>query len=179
MKPRNPPSTEYAFGYTEQPASGNAINGLGETNRGRARHVFHNATGGTLPFDALDDFFGYINPWSVVRHMLANAWQLRRQDGPVAPKRISATDPAAMAETIKSAARSRCAELVGVTAVPDIALYEGRDTPFKFAICLGLSMSRDAMVHVPQEPAAVEVMRSGGVRCRNRSGIGGRRRQLS
>ncbi len=65
-----------------------------------------------------------------------------------------------MAETIKSAARSIGAELVGVTEVPEEALYEGRDTPFKFAICLGLSMNRDAMVHVPQEPAAVEVMRS-------------------
>ncbi len=86
MKPRNPPAPEYAFGYKEQPASGNDINGLGETRRHRARHVFHNATGGPLPFDALDEFFGYINPWSVVRHMLANAWQLRRQDGPVAQK---------------------------------------------------------------------------------------------
>ncbi len=160
MKPRNPPAPEYAFGYKEQPASGNAINGLGETTRGRARHVFHNATGAPLPFDALDEFFGYINPWSVVRHMLANAWQLRRQNGPVAPKRVPAADPGAMAETIKAAARSMGAELVGVTEVPEEALYEGRDTPFKFAICLGLSMNRDAMVQAPQEPAAVEVMRS-------------------
>ena len=160
MKPRNPPSPEYAFGYKEQPASGNDINGLGETGRHRARHVFHNATGTPLPFDALDEFFGYINPWSVVRHMLANAWQLRRQDGPVAPKRVTTADPAAVAETVKSAARSMGAELVGVTEVPEQALYEGRDTPFKFAICLGLSMNRDAMVQAPQEPAAVEVMRS-------------------
>ena len=45
MRPDNPPPPEYAFGYKEPPQSGNEINGLGQREQTRARHVFHNATG--------------------------------------------------------------------------------------------------------------------------------------
>lgn len=160
MRPCDPPAATYAFGYRRSPRSGNAINGLGETTRSRARHVFHNAGSEPMPWQALDDFFSLINPWPVVRHMLANTWQLRRQDGPVATSRREIADPAAAAAEIKAIALELGASLVGVTRIDEMALYEGHAVPHEFAICIGLAMDRDEMRFAPQPRAAVEVMRS-------------------
>jgi NAD-dependent dihydropyrimidine dehydrogenase PreA subunit len=160
MRPRKPPKPTYAFSYRNPPESGNAVNGVGETEFRRARHVFHNATGEELAWKALDDFFSYVNPWGVVRHMLANTWLLRRQEGPVAPERRDVTDPERMAQDIKSKARELGASLVGLTRVTERALYEGHEAPFPHCVSLGLAMDRGEMRHAPQERAAVEVMRT-------------------
>jgi epoxyqueuosine reductase len=159
IKPENPPPPNYHFGYHHQPRSGNEINGLNETAFRRARHVFHNAGSAPLDWQALDDFFGLSAPWSMVRHVIANAWQLRNKDGRVNPKQRSVSDAAAMAAEIKSRAKALGAELVGVARITDEALYEGVSLPFATAICIGLSMDREQMAHIPQEPAGVEVMR--------------------
>jgi len=92
--------------------------------------------------------------------MLANSWVLRNRDGAVADTRRDVTDPVACAGEIKAQARRLGADLVGITPVTEAALYEGREAPYPTAICLGLAMDREEMVHVPQERAAVEVMRS-------------------
>jgi NAD-dependent dihydropyrimidine dehydrogenase PreA subunit len=160
MKLDNPPPPTYAFGYRQPPQSGNEINGLGVTDKVRARHVFHNATGEELPWNALDEFFSQINVWGVVKHMLANVWQLRRQDGPVSRPRIKVDDPAATAAEIKVRAIELGAGLVGITEIVEEAAYEGYTVPYKYAICIGLPMDRAEMVHVPHERAAVEVMRA-------------------
>jgi epoxyqueuosine reductase QueG len=160
MKPDNPPPPDYAFGYKKPPISGNTINGLGVAEKTPAKHVFHNATGERLPWEALDDFFSVINPWSVVKHMLANTWQLRRQDGPVAETRLAVTDPAALATEIKAEAKRLGAGLVGIARVSENALYEDYDVPFEFAICIGLAMDYEEMSHAPQPRAAAEVMRT-------------------
>ena len=67
IRPQDPPAPQYAFGYVESPRSGNEINGLGERKRRQATAVFHNAGDAQLDWQALDDFFGLINPWRVVR----------------------------------------------------------------------------------------------------------------
>lgn len=160
MKPKNPPLPEYAFGYKFPPRSGNKINGLSETRKRRARHVFHSATGEGLDWKALDDFFSQINPWSVARHILANAWQLRNQEGSVSNKRVKADDPQATSADIKSEAKRLGAGLVGITEITDEALYEGHEVPYRFAVSIGVPMDRKEMKFVPQERAAVEVMRT-------------------
>jgi epoxyqueuosine reductase len=160
MRPENPPPSTYAFSYQNPPRSGNAINGLGEMEPRRASHVFHDASGEELDWKALDDFFSFINPWGVVRHMLANTWSLRRQEGPVAKARQPVEDPRAMAEQIKAKAKDLGAGLVGLTTVTESALYEGCEAPYPNAICIGLGMNRVEMEHAPQKRAAVEVMRT-------------------
>jgi epoxyqueuosine reductase QueG len=160
VKPQNPPPATFAFGYKNPPPSGNDINGLGVSEQVQARHVFHNATGEALPWNALDEFFSQINVWGVVKHMLANVWQLRRQDGPLSQPKVKVDDPAAMAAEIKMTATDLGAALVGITEVSDEALYEGHEVPYRYAICLGLPMDREEMGHVPHERAAVEVMRA-------------------
>jgi NAD-dependent dihydropyrimidine dehydrogenase PreA subunit len=160
MRPHNPPPPTYAFGYKRSPESGNAVNGVGVAEKFPTRHVFHNATGEDLPWNALDNFFGYINPWPVVRHMLANTWQLRRQTGPVTRHREPVDDPGAMAKKVKLWARQLGAGLVGITTITDDAVYAGHEVPFKRAICIGIPMDRAEMCHAPQQRAAVEVMRA-------------------
>jgi len=154
------PPPRYAFGYRRPPESGNAINGVGEARRVRARPVFHASGGEPLAWKALDDFFSLINPWRVVRHVLFNTWQLRRSDGPVARERREVADPAAMAVEIKAIVRRLGASLVGVAEVTDEALYEGREPGLRHAICLGLEMDPHEMSFAPQARAAAEVMRT-------------------
>lgn len=160
MKPHKPPPATYAFGYKTPPQPGNEINGLGVKEKIRAKHVFHDAGGGDLPWHALDEFFSYISSWGIVKHILANVWQLRRQDGPVNRKRREVNDPEAMAAEIKAKAKELGAELVGVTHMSDEAVYEGCEVSFKYAICIGLSMDRQEMSQVPHERAGIEVMRT-------------------
>jgi epoxyqueuosine reductase len=160
VRPDSPPPPVYAFGYLSPPVSGNAINGLGQSEKTRARKVFHSSSGEPLAWKALDDFFSIINPWRVVRHVLFNTWQLRRSDGPVSPTRREVSDPAAMAAEMKAFARSLGAPLVGVAEVTEDALYEGRDPGLRYAIVLGLPMDWEEMQHAPQPRAAAEVMRT-------------------
>ena len=160
IRPAEPPPPEYAFGYRRPPRSGNEINGLGEAERRQARHVFHSAGGPPLDWQALDDFFGMISPWSVLRHVIGNAWQLRNKDGPVNAERRPVTDPKAMAREIKDRARELGADLVGITRVTEAELYEGHRVPYETAISIGLTMDRDEMAHVPHVRAAAEVMRA-------------------
>jgi epoxyqueuosine reductase QueG len=160
MKPHDPPPPTYAFGYRRPPVSGNAINGLGESQRRRARPVFHASGGPPLAWKALDDFFSVINPWRVVRHVLANTWQLRRSDGPVHPVRRDVSDPAATSAEVKALARSLGAGLVGVAELTEQDLYEGREPGLARAIVMAVPMDREEMRFVPQPRAAVEVMRT-------------------
>jgi epoxyqueuosine reductase len=160
MRPCAPPPPTYAFGYRRPPVSGNAINGLGEAAARRARPVFHASGGPPLAWKALDDFFSMINPWPVLRHVLANTWQLRRSDGPVHPVRRVVSDPVAMREEIKALAGSLGASAAGVAEVTEDDLYEGRDPKLARAICMAIPMSREEMRFAPQPRAAAEVMRT-------------------
>jgi len=160
VRPLDPPKATYSFGHRSAPRPGNEINGLGLEEKVRATPVFHSSQANAVEWQALDDFFSFINPWPVVRHMVLNTWQLRRQDGPVARDRREVSDPGAMAADIKSAARRAGASLVGVTRVTEEDLYAGREVPYEYAICIGLEMDRDEMAHVPQPRAAAEVLRS-------------------
>jgi epoxyqueuosine reductase len=160
MRPKSPPPPVYGFGYRQPPRSGNAINGVGEAHRSRARQVFHSSSGEPLAWKALDDFFSLINPWRVVKHVLLNTWQLRRSDGPVARAKRDVPDAAAMAREVKTLARALGADVVGVAEVREDSLYEGREPGLRTAVVLGLAMDREEMLHAPQARAAAEVMRS-------------------
>lgn len=160
MRPQAPPPPTYGFGYLSPPPSGNAINGLGETRPRRARQVFHSGSGEPIAWKALDDFFSLINPWRVVRHVIANTWQLRRSDGPIQPERRPVSDPAAMTTEVRALALNLGAGQVGVARVGEDALFEGREPGLRFAVCLALPMDPDEMRFVPQPRAAVEVMRT-------------------
>ena len=159
MRPQQPPTPEYAFGYRRPPRSGNEINGLGVADKVRATPVFHRH-GEATDWQALDDFFSFINPWSVVVNMVRNTWQLRRSDGPVAGTRREVDDAAAMAAEVKGIARQAGAALVGITRITEEDLYVGREMSYEYAVCIGLDMVYEEMAFAPQKRAAVEVMRA-------------------
>ncbi len=160
MRPLDPPPPEYSFGYRSPPQSGNDINGLGVAEKVRARPVFHHSQGKPIAWQALDDFFSSVSSWTVIREIVFNTWQLRRQDGAVRKERRVVDDRDAMAAQIKLEAKRAGAALVGITNVTDEDLYEGRQVPYQYAICIGLDMNRDEMLCAPQDRAAVEVMRA-------------------
>ena len=160
LRPYKPPPPSYAFAYKSPPRSGDAINGHGSTEKRRAGYVFHNAGSARLEWQALDDFFGMINPWPVVRHVIGNAWQLRNRNGAVNRRRVEVADAAVMAAQIKAKARKLGADLVGIAEVSEETLFEGRDAPHRFCICIGLSMNQEEMQYVPHVRAATEVMRA-------------------
>ena len=64
-----------------------------------------------------------------------------------------------MAAEIKDEALRAGAALVGITRITEEDLYEGREVPYEYAICIGLDMNRAEMAHIPHERAAAEVMR--------------------
>ncbi len=158
MKVNDPPAPTYAFGYESPPTPGNEINGLGRKEKTRARHIFHDPSEDAA-WTALDEFFSRIAVWGTVRHILANIWQLRRQNGPVSAHRVEVDDPRAMAKRIKTKAQDFGAKLVGITEISDEAIYEGREIPYRYAICIGVPMNREEMLHVPHARAGIEVMR--------------------
>ena len=159
MKVIDPPAPTYDFLYRSLPPSGNEINGLGVKEKRRARRVFHDPSE-NAEWTALDEFFSRISIWGIIRHILANVWQLRRQNGSVSAHRVEVDDPQAMAERIKTKARAFGAELVGVTEITDAALFNECEVPYRYAICIGASMKREEMLHVPHDRAGIEVMRS-------------------
>lgn len=165
MRPKSPPPPEYVSHYRRQPVSGNRINGLGETSIRRATPVFHSTGRGggrqTLAWEAMDTYFNLVaSPaclWQVVRTL----WQRRGYAGPTATERIPVTDPALMATIIKAKAIKLGAGLAGISEIDEDALYDGYPAPpFRYAISLGIPMDREEMEHVPQQRAAVEVMRT-------------------
>lgn len=166
MKLRPPPPPEYVFRYHRWPASGNAINGLGETDKRRASRVFHWSVGRKPhPFLALDMHFNMIGGmggplfgWGMMIQRLANLWQLRRAGGPVAERRVAVDDPAAMAAEIKAWAQEIDECIVGIARVTDEAIVEDERVPYKYAVVIGHPMRRAPMEHVPEPVSAYEVM---------------------
>lgn len=147
------------FAYRSPPRSGNEINGLGENSFRRASHVFHNDGTDSLPWDALDRLFSYVNSWKAVLYIMKNIWHLRRSTGPAAPRRREIEDPSAMTREVKARARALGADLVGITTVKPEHVYEGHEVPYRFAISIGVKMNREKMRNVPDDASAGEVMR--------------------
>ncbi|HJO04297.1 MAG TPA: hypothetical protein QGG47_10000 [Acidobacteriota bacterium] len=81
MRPHDPPPPVYAFGYRSQPRSGNEINGWGRGEKVRATPVFHSAQGAPVAWQALDEFFSSINPWSEPGRGFSLSEELLRRRG--------------------------------------------------------------------------------------------------
>lgn len=170
--PSPPPPPSYDFGYRRPPRSGNPINGLGERAPRRPEHVFHSSFGSPLEWAAMDHFFTLINAWGVVRHLIMIRWALRRAEGAPATVKDDLGGSVAAAQHIKARAEALGARKVGITPVTDAAAYAGREVPFPTAFVLGTPMRREAMAGVPDDRAAVEVMRAYREVC-NTADLGG------
>jgi Pyruvate/2-oxoacid:ferredoxin oxidoreductase delta subunit len=173
MRPYNPPSAIPTFRYRNPPMPGNTINGLGESEKRRPRKVFHRSPMGApdrepAAWSALDFHFNMISGigtplfgLAVLRHVLMNRWQLRRANGPVAPRPVAEGDAAANAARVRNQIKRRYGSaLVGFTRLTDDDLYEDESVPYLYAVCIGMPMRREEMVFAPRARADVEVLRS-------------------
>lgn len=152
------PDASYAFRYRNAPLSGNVINGLGETSRRRPRQIFHGSGRRRLEWQRLQTFFALTMPFRIYWQGLRNYWLLRKADGRVAKRRLT-PDPAESATKIKAIAMQAGAGGVGICRMTGEALYQGYDPGYESAISIMMPMNLDEMRHVPEERAAVEVMR--------------------
>ena len=151
---------EATVSYRNPPASGNAINGLGEKDFRRAAYVFHsNVKSGPLPFDKMQEVFRYSYPARMLPMIIKAAWATFRPQGTLSDKRLNVADTEKMTAQIKEKAKELGAGVVGICAMKDEYLVEGAKNKYRFAISLGLPMDRGKMLHVPGHTSAMEVQR--------------------
>ncbi len=154
-KPGFTPSAEQMAHWPD--ISGNAINGLGETERRAAPILWHDPA--RLAHGALQNWF-----WEQGRKEPALfAMRSRRQavidqpDAPVAVE-VQTIDPRLAATKVKLRAFEAGADLVGITRIDPAWVFEGYDMPYSTAIILGCAMDHDQLQTAPALPAAVEVV---------------------
>jgi ferredoxin len=141
------------------PVSGNAVNGLGERVRRRARHVYWATEPATIPHGDVQLWFYRRND-----HPAMNAERARRQaaqarvPAPVAAIRPDRS-PAEWAAAVKAAARRLGADAVGIARLDPAWVFEGRTVAQRFIVVLGIAMDHAELDTAPDMTAAVEVMR--------------------
>ena len=161
MRPTSPPPPEAVAVYADSPRSGNDINGLGASDFFKPQHVFHSNPGyyGMHDWHLMNAFFRLMASWRAIPQSLLIRWHTRNCDGPVAPEQRPVDDPADMTHRVKAIARDEGAAIVGIARVTEAAFYEHTELDYPYAICFGIPMDRREMAVVPQDRAAVEVLR--------------------
>ena len=160
MKPCLNAPEEATINYRNPPASGNAINGLGEKDFRRAGYVFHsNVKSGPLPFDKMQELFRYSYPARMLPMIIQAAWATFRPQGTLSDKRLDVADAEKMTRRIKEKAKELGAGVVGVCEMKDEYLVEGAKNKYRYAISLGLPMDREKMLRIPGHTSAMEIQR--------------------
>ena len=160
MKLINTPSANNLPAYQNPPISGNQTNGQGLKEKVRAQRVFHTPGRPNFPYAGMNAFFLMTGTLKIVRLALKLRWKLRRAAGPVAKKRVEVNDPVEMSARIKQKARELGAGIVGITEFTEHDLYDDVELKFRYAICIGVPMRREAMAGVPDAAAGEEVQRA-------------------
>ena len=153
------PEPTYDFTYATPPISGNVVNGLGETTRRRADYVFF-GDGYGRAWGKLDWFFQVMEPTIIHRLITRLFWQDRNRVGPVAHREPVHLQPDEAAAQIKAWANEAGASLVGITPLTQTMRYHDFDQPWVNAICIGIPMDREDMVHTPSVRSGVEIQRA-------------------
>ena len=150
----------YDFKYRAPPRSGNAINGLGTTERQQPVQIFHSSGRRKVEWELLEMFFLMTMPFRLFLPGLLSRWILRRADGPVARARTAPADPAAAAAAVKRRALELGATAVGITTMTDEALFRDYSPPGGFAVSIAYGMDYEEMEHVTQPRGGIETMRA-------------------
>lgn len=136
--------------------SGNAINGVGETQVRRPSPVYWHAPEST-PHGKLQLWF-----YSQMTPLVAEARRIRMQAAelPVAPVtgEPEQHDAAEWTRIVKAAALDAGADLVGITRVRPEWVFEGHEVTQPWAIMLGLQHDWEALRTAPADTAAAEVI---------------------
>ena len=146
--------------YRNPPVSGNKINGLGETTKRRAQYVYHStAKTGPLPWEAMQTYFRYSYPLSMLFPILKHMWSAFRPQGEIADEKLEVTDKQKMADRIREKARELGAGITGICELQDEHLMDGASRDYKYAISIGMPMDREIMLNIPTVSSSREVNR--------------------
>lgn len=159
MKLHNVPPADNLPLYETSPVSGNETNGLGVKEKVRPKRVFHALWRTDFPWGGMNAFFLMNNTWGILLEALKYRWNLRRSAGPVAKKQMAVEQADEMAVQLKAKAKEFGAGVVGITEIRPDDIYDDADVQYKYAICIGVPMRREEMLHVPHARAGQEVQR--------------------
>lgn len=139
--------------------SGNAVNGLGESDRRPARMVYWAPDPGVIPHGNLQRYF-YEQSEKVPQFAVARAVRQKVLDAPLPPL---AEDPVVHSPDEWTRALSQFAEggdceLTGVTAMHSNWVMEGHEIHQSNVIMLGVRHDFDALSDAPEPRAGLEVM---------------------
>ncbi len=155
-----PPPPVYPFAYETPPVSGNAINGLGEATRRRAREVFHGSGARPLEWEALQSYFGMIVPLKLLLLWMSIRWAARNSSGPVAKRRRAFASPAAAAAHVKDMAKRFGSEQAGIGPVTEDSVYDTFTIELPHAVVVAVAHDPRDMRHSPDAASGVGTMRA-------------------
>ncbi|MBI3092196.1 MAG: 4Fe-4S dicluster domain-containing protein [Candidatus Tectomicrobia bacterium] len=144
--------------YELPEVSGNTINGLGERQVRRPRHVYHSHPD-DLEWNDLFSRRSGRDTTQIERCLMRCYWQFQYRNGPVAAERSPITDPARLTAQVKAKARELGAELVGVTSTRPEWVFQDHTAPGRFFISLGVRMEMTELEKAPELAAQEEVLR--------------------
>lgn len=139
--------------------SGNAINGLGETAPRRPRTVYWAQDPATIPHGDVQLWFYRQNTDPEMAEERAR--RVAAAQEPLAPLRPAAdpADAAGLTAALRAEAARLGADAVGIATIRPEWLFEGRETPWRRIVLLGIAMEHAELAMAPDLPAAREVMR--------------------
>ena len=118
--------------YQEYPVSGNETNGRGEKVFRRPKYVFHSTPKtGPLNWDRMQRHFRYSIPLDLLPTVLRQMWATFRPQGPIADKRIDASDTKYITKMVKEKALELGAGVVGISHLKEEYLIEGAKAKYK------------------------------------------------
>jgi epoxyqueuosine reductase len=145
------------------PVSGNAVNGLGETQRRAPRVVYWAVDPDTIPHGRLQRWFYGVDPDNPA---LARAREARARllAAPLAPLQGEPVQrsPQAWNAAIAHWARQADFEQWGVARMDPAWVYEGQQVAQSRIVVIGVAHDYDAIATAPQASAGAEVVRQYG-----------------
>ena len=143
--------------------SGNAVNGLGETEKRLARMVYWAPDPSDIPHGDMQRWFYTRDPGDphITKARAKRTLTLDIEDGPLAPERadLSANDWTEGFEDLKSAGHF---EMIGATTVKPEYLLEGASVSEGSIIILGVAHDYDEISKAPETRAGAEVLKQYG-----------------
>lgn len=143
--------------------SGNAVNGLGETETRPPRLVYWAPDPGTIPHGAMQRWFYTVNA-NDPRLTETRAWRQKILDAPlppVAPERAERAPEDWTGALGGFVADGHC-EMTGVAEMDRAWVYEGHEIAESRVIVLGVQHDYDRIQSAPDVPAGAEVLRQYG-----------------
>ncbi len=140
--------------------SGNAVNGLGETEVRHPSPIYWHYGDVEMPHKALQDY--YLRQFDAKPELADFHLKYGGRGGRKPPERpeTPATDaPENWAARVKAHALANEADLVGIARVRPEWVFEGYEVAEPWVVMLGVAMDHAALSTAPETPSAVEVIR--------------------